>query len=307
MRIVFMGTPEFAVPVLDALNKSEHEVVAVISQPDREKDKKGRLLATPVKEYAVNNGLRCLQFDRVSANVGELSALKCDIMITAAYGQLLSAEVLNVPPLGILNVHASLLPKYRGSSPIQSAILCGENETGVTIMKTDVGMDTGDIVSVEKVKIDDTDTSETLSAKLSAAGAELLLKTLQPYAEGKLVPVPQNHVEATGCKKIAKSDGNIDWSMSAHEIACKIRAYNPWPIAYSYLNGTAIKIYSATECGGISGTPGKVIVNGGEMYVACGKGGLKLSVVQMPGKRAMLAEEFLRGNRPGEGTILKNA
>ncbi len=306
MRLIFMGTPEFAVPVLDTLFARGYEIVAAVSQPDREKDKKGNLLETPVKNYALSHGILCLQYDKISQHVAELRELKPDIMITAAYGQLLSDEVLGVPPLGILNVHASLLPKYRGSSPVQSAILCGETETGVTIMKTESGMDTGDIVSVKKVKIEETDTADSLSGKLSEAGAKLLSETLPDYAAGKIALKKQNSDLATYCKKITKSDGIINWNLSAREIACKIRAYNSWPVATSYLHGVAFKIYEARECE-ICGTPGAVTVKNGEMIVACGAGSIKPTVVQLPGKRAMNIAEFLRGHKLEEGTVLKNA
>ena len=306
MRLIFMGTPEFAVPILDALYCGGHEIVAVVSQPDREKDKKGNILATPVKRYALSHGILCLQYDRISQHVTELKELEPQIMITAAYGQLLSKEVLEVPPFGILNVHASLLPKYRGSSPVQSAILCGETTTGVTIMKTELGMDTGDIVSVAEVKIAETDTADSLSEKLSNAGAKLLAETLPEYAAGRITPKKQNSELATYCKKIVKADGIIDWTLSAREIAHKIRAYNSWPVASTFLHGAAFKIYEAKECDR-RGEPGSVTVENGEMFVGCGVGSIKPAVVQLPGKKAMGIAEFLRGHKIEKGTVLEKA
>ena len=307
MRIIFMGTPEFAVPVLDALANSEHEIVAVISQPDREKDKKGNLLATPVKQYAEEHSLDCLQFDKVSAHVSQLRGLNPDAIVTAAYGQLLSAEVLQTPRLGVLNVHASLLPAYRGSSPIQSAILCGEKVTGVTIMKTELSMDTGDILSKREIAIDERDTAETLSHKLSKLGASLLLEVLEKYGRNEITPRKQDDSQATYCKKITKADGLIDWSASASDICCKIRAYYPWPVAYAYLCGTPLKIYEADISENSFGESGLVTVKGNEMYVSCGSGSIKVKRMQLPGKKVLPAEEFLRGRNIPEGCVLKNA
>lgn len=306
MRVVFMGTPEFAVPVLDALVSNGFHVVGVISQPDREKDKKGNLLPTPVKTYALSHGLTCLQFDKVSDHTEELRVLAPDVAITAAYGQLLRADVLTVPKYGILNVHASLLPKYRGSSPIQSAILCGETVTGVTLMKTELGMDTGDMLAVCEVPILPTDTAGSLSEKLSKAGAELLIRSLPEYVAGKIRPIAQDDAQATYCKKIGKSDGLIDWTMNAQEIFCKIRAYNPWPIAYSFYNGVPFKIYAAEETDESFGAAGKICVVNQKMYVACGKGSLCPILVQLPGKKVLPVADFLRGHKIPQGSVLNN-
>lgn len=304
MRIVFLGTPEFAVPVLDKLIECGHEIAAVISQPDREKDKKGRILPTPVKQYAVEHGLKCLQFEKLSREVDELKKLSPDVMITAAYGQLLTEQVLSVPKLGVLNVHASVLPKYRGSSPIQSAILSGDEETGVTIMKTEIGMDTGDIVAIRRLPILPQDTAGTLSDKLSLLGAELLAEILPDYGAGKITPVPQRHDLATRCKKISKADGVIDWSRPAHEIVCKVRAYNPWPIAYTYLDGVPLKIYQASVVNETVGKAGEIKVSGNTMTVACGSGSVSLCKIQLPGKKALPIDEFLRGCKPADKTVL---
>ncbi len=306
MRIVFMGTPQFAVPVLDALVCAGHEIAAVVSQPDREKDKKGNLMHSPVKEYALGKGFDCLQFDKVSLNVDAIAELAPEVMVTAAYGQILSKELLAVPKYGVLNVHASLLPKYRGSSPVQSAILCGETETGVTIMKTDVGMDTGDMLASVKVGIDKSDTTDGLSAKLSRAGAKLLTEVLPDYVSGKITAERQNDSKATYCKKIVKADGLIDWTRPAHEIMCKIRAFNPWPIAFSYLDGAMLKIYSAEERADDIGEAGGIFVRDDGLFIACGKGSVRLTSVQLPGKKVLRADEFVRGKKIAEGSVLKN-
>lgn len=305
MRVVFMGTPDFAVPVLAELIAAGYNVVAAVSQPDREKDKKGNVIPTPVKKYATEHGINCLQSNKISLQVDDLRALKPDVMITAAFGQLLSEKVLKVAPLGVLNVHASLLPKYRGSSPIQTAILCGEKQTGVTIMKTDIGMDTGDVVAIRSLEIQPNDTSLTLTNKLSELGAKLLAEVLPKYASGEIVPVKQNHELASGCKKIVKQDGVINWNLSATEINNKIRAYNPWPTAFTYLNGEMLKIYSA-DVDNVGGTPGAVTADGNKMRVACGSGSLLLGSVQLPGKKIMPVADFLRGHKIFPDTVLTN-
>lgn len=304
MRIVFMGTPEFAVPVLDALVQAGHEIVAVVTQPDREKDKKGNLLPTPVKRYALLHALCVMQYDRVSDHIPELAALRPDVMVTAAYGQLLRAEVLHVATLGVLNVHASLLPAWRGASPVQSCLLAGERYTGVTVMRTDVGMDTGDMLSSVSVPIEEDDNAQTLTEKLALAGARLLTDTLPPYKEGKITPVPQENDKATYCKKITKADGLIDWRLSAREIACRVRAFYPWPTAYTYLDGDLFKILAARAMDGSFGTAGEIACCGDEPIVACGEGGLQLVRVQAAGKKAMTAAEFLRGKKIAQGTVL---
>ena len=304
MKVVFMGTPEFAVPVLDALRRSSHEVVAVIAQPDREKDKKGNILRTPVHAYCDEHGLRYFAFDRISDHVSELIEFGADVFVTAAFGQLLSRAVLEVPSRGVLNVHASVLPAYRGSSPIQSAILAGDKESGVTIMQTDIGMDTGDILSVKKLEISNKDTYGSLSDKLSVLGADLLIETLSALENGNIKKIKQDESLANHCKKISKADGVIDWSRPASEISCKIRAYNPWPIAYTFLDGTPFKIYEA-EVSDYSGlSAGEICIRGGDMTVGCGEGSLRLITVQLPGKKAMPVAEFLRGHKTKSGCVL---
>ncbi len=307
MRIVFMGTPDFAVPVLDALIAAGHEIAAVVSQPDREKDRKGNLLPTPVKAFALQRGLAVLQFERVSDHVGELRSLAPDVMITAAYGQLLRAEVLTVAPYGVLNVHASLLPLYRGASPVQSALLAGETKTGVTVMQTALGMDTGDMLGVTAVPIDVTDTAQTLSQKLAAEGARLLVRILYKLAAGEIVPVPQDDTKATYCKKIVKADGRIDWRLPARDIVCRVRAYNPWPAAFTVYKGVPLKILAAAAVDGDFGAAGNVTAENDTLTVACGEGGVRLLCVQSAGKKAMSAAEFLRGNKVPSGTVLENA
>ncbi|MDE7395495.1 MAG: methionyl-tRNA formyltransferase [Clostridiales bacterium] len=304
MRIIFMGTPTFAVPVLKALHK-EHTVVAVVSQPDREKDKKGRLLPTAVKACALALGIPCLQVEKVGEHVDELKAYAPDVLITAAFGQLLPQTILDIASRGVLNVHASLLPLYRGSSPITAAILAGDAQTGVTVMQTALGMDSGDILSMASCAIEKTDTTATLTEKLSLLGANLLCETLEKLEKGEITPTPQDAEKATYCKKIVKSDGLLDFSLPASVLARKVCAYDPWPIAYATYNGVPLKIYEAeaVDCEKACAF-GTLLVERDALSVRCGEGALKLLTVQLPGKKAMGAAEFLRGHRMTEGEKL---
>ena len=303
MRIVFMGTPAFAVPVLEALARA-HTVVAAVSQPDREKDKKGNLLPTPVKVCAERLGIPCLQPEKVSGHIDALKAYAPDILITAAFGQLLPQSVLDIAPRGVLNVHASLLPRYRGSSPVSAAILEGEAQTGVTIMQTVLGMDAGDILLSQACPIESTDTTATLTEKLSDLGADLLIETLEKLERGEITPIPQDETKVSFCKKIVKSDGLLDFSLPAAVLERKVRAYNPWPIAYAIYNGAPLKIYEAEVVEAESGEVGTLCVSRDTITVRCGEGALKLCTVQLPGKKAMPAAEFLRGHRMQEGEKL---
>lgn len=299
MRVVFMGTPDFAATVLKGL-VSTHEVVAVISQPDRAKNRKGEFIFTPAKECAIANGIPVFQYEKIRNHVDELKAFDADIFVTAAYGQILSQEIIDIPRFGIVNVHASLLPKYRGSSPIQSAILNGDKVTGVTIMQTELGMDSGDILSYQQVEIGNMNTLE-LTVRLSEVGSELLIKTLELIESGKVLPKKQDESLVVGCKKLSKEAAEIDWKKSASEVCAVIRAFNPNPIAYTGLNGERVKIYEAVECEGV-GQPGAIIkADKGGLLVACGVNAIKINQIQAPGKRVMTAAEFLNGNKLSVG------
>ncbi len=293
MRIIYMGTPEFAVEPLKELNKSSHEIVAVVSQPNRERDKKGNLINTPVKQCADELGLVCYQFDRVSDHVDVLKKINCDVIVTVAFGQMLTQGVIDVAP--IINVHASLLPKYRGSSPIQSAILCGEKYTGVTLMRTVLKMDAGDILASKMVEIENSDTAGTLSEKLSRVGAKLLVDFLDDYINAQSGRVAQDESKATYCKKLTKQSGIIDWSRSAEEICLQIRAMQPWPVAFTYLNGKNVKLYEARVVDGYEGENGEIFTTKNTMTVKCGKKAVEILSLQAPGKRRLKTEEFLRG------------
>ncbi len=296
MRVVFMGTPQFAVTVLKKIHES-HEVVAVVSQPDRAKDRKGNFINTPVKEFALKNQISVYQFEKIKTNAEVLKALNAEVFVTAAYGQILSQEILDIPRYGVLNVHASLLPKYRGSSPIQTAILNGEEETGVAIMQTELGMDTGDVLAMRSIKINNMNAGE-LSDVLSELGGELLLEVLNDLSSGNIKPIKQDDLLATKCKKIDKDAAEIDWSKSAEELFNAVRAYNPSPVAYTFYNGQRIKIYEVMPCD-LSGKGGEILFADGNkgLIVACGAGALSIKTLQAPGKRVMTCSEFLNGNK----------
>lgn len=304
MKILFLGTPEFSAEILKRI-PLKHTITAVVSQPDRAKDRKGNLLPTPLKKYAVENGIKVYQFERIKKSVDELKAIDADIFITAAYGQILSQEIIDLPRYGIVNVHTSLLPRYRGSSPIQSAILNGDKVTGVTIMQTDVGMDTGDIILSQSVTIGDKTAGE-LTEELIEVGASLLAEALDEIEAGTAVKVKQDESGATKCKMIKDEDALINWLDSAENIYNKIRAFNPSPIAYSTLNGERIKIYRATlsdengEAGQVLKTDKKGIV------VGCGKGAINITSLQPSGKKVMDVAAFLNGKRLNRGEHFGN-
>jgi methionyl-tRNA formyltransferase len=311
-RLVFMGTPDFAVPVLKALI-GRYEIVGVVTQPDRQA-KRGRKVEAPaVKVVALAHDLTVLQPPSLRRPdvVAELRALAPEVIVVAAYGHILRAEVLGIPPKGCLNVHASLLPKYRGAAPVAAAILAGEEETGVTIMLMDEGMDTGPILSQATCSISPQDTRESLSANLAQLGADLLIDTLPHWLAAEdmaneIEPRPQDHSQATYSRIIAKQDGLIDWSQSAVEIWRRSRAYYPWPSTYTHWRGRLLKVLRAEALSQWSGEgkPGQVMALDAGLAVATGGGALLLSEVQLAGKRALSAEEFARGQRDFVGSVL---
>lgn len=304
MKILFLGTPEFSAEILKRI-PLKHTITAVVSQPDRAKDRKGNLLPTPLKKYAVENGIKVYQFERIKKNVDELKAIDADIFITAAYGQILSQEIIDLPRYGIVNVHTSLLPRYRGSSPIQSAILNGDKVTGVTIMQTDVGMDTGDIILSQSVTIGDKTAGE-LTEELIEVGASLLAEALDEIEAGTAVKVKQDESGATKCKMIKDEDALINWLDSAENIYNKIRAFNPSPIAYSTLNGERIKIYRAT-LSDENGEAGQVLkADKKGIVVGCGKGAINITSLQPSGKKVMDVAAFLNGKRLNRGEHFDN-
>lgn len=299
MRIAFLGTPEFALPVLEALIE-RGDTLAVFTQPDRPVGRKAVLTPPPVKTLAQSHGIPVFQFEKIRSDEGvaALSAFMPDLMVTAAFGQLLSAKNLAVPPLGTINVHGSLLPKYRGASPIQAAILNGDAVTGVTTMFTDIGMDTGDILLKREVPIAPDDTYGTLSEKLSHVGAALLLETLDRLEKGKLVRTKQNDDEATICHILKKEDGVLRFDLPCAAVHDRVRAMNPWPTASAKLDGLPLKIWQTSLCAtDLNPKPfGTLTVLGDRLFVHCQSGALEILSLQAPGKKRMDAKNFLLGN-----------
>lgn len=307
MRIVFLGTPKFAVKCLERLLNSKHEIIAVVSQPDKPSDRGNKVEFSEVKKYCLANDLPLYQFPKISRDgVLDLKALNPDIMVTAAYGQLLSQEVLDIAKHGVINVHASLLPKYRGASPIQTAIIRGDTETGVTIMKTEKGLDTGDIIDVIKTPIFDNETAGELSDRLSMLGAELLMDVLDNIENGTAKYTPQEHVNATVTTKINKNDCSIIWEKSSREIKSLIHGMNPNPIARTMLGSDQVKIYRA-KIANIELTdedkallPGTVLprssVKAG-VFVKTADGALELLEMQLPGGKVLPAKTLANGRK----------
>lgn len=306
-RIVFMGTPEFAAPTLTRLAE-RYQIVAVVTQPDRPAGRKRQLTAPPVKEAAMARGLPVWQPPtlRASVAVSHLRALAPDLIVVVAFGQILRAEVLAIPPHGCLNVHGSLLPRYRGAAPVAAVILAGETETGVTLMQMDAGLDTGPILAQARCPIAPDDTAATLRDKLCHLGADLLLETLPRWLAGEITPQPQNDSQATYCRPIAKTDGELNWQSPAEVLARQVRAYNPWPAAFTFWQGRLLKVLRAAPLpvwrG--AGQTGQVVMLDGGMGVITGEGLLRLEEVQLAGKRAMTVEEFLCGQRDVVGSVL---
>ena len=305
MRVVFMGTPEFAVPSLKALLDAGYGVVGVFTQPDRPVGRGHKLAACPVKKLAVERGVPVYQFERLRNEEGLacLRALAPDIVVTAAFGQILSQALLDVPKMGTVNVHASLLPAYRGAAPINWCILNGETRTGVTTMLTDAGVDTGAMLLRRETDIGETETAAELSVRLSQLGAELLIETLKGYIAGEIAPTPQDERLASRQPMLKKEMGLIDWTRSAKEIACQARGLDPWPSAYTdYLGGT-LKIYRACPVEG-EGDPGTVLRSSAKegLFVACGEGALEVLEMQAPGGKRMSARAYLAGKKIEPGT-----
>jgi len=315
-----MGTPDFAVPSLRVLLEEGYEICAVVTQPDRPKGRKRELAPPPVKLEAMAHGIPVLQPEklRTSDTVAEIERLRPDLIVTAAYGQILPKKVLDIPRLGCINVHGSLLPKYRGGAPIQHAIMNGESVTGVTIMYMAEGMDTGDMISKVEVPILPEDDTGTLFGKLSAAGAELLRQTVPQLAEGRVQAVPQNHEEATYAPNLKREDECIRWERTAVQIFNQVRALSPQPGAFTYWNGEVLKIRacanpavrhgsvrpsSAAEAPGLR--PGTVLQCLDEgIEVMTGEGTLWITILQPAGKKPMDTSQFLRGSRLPAGTVL---
>ena len=304
MRVVFMGTPDFSVPALERI-ATEHEVVAVVTQKDKPKGRGQELSYTPVKESALKLNIPIYQPDKVKEEsfVEELKELNPDVIVVIAFGQILSNDILTLPKYGCINVHASLLPKYRGAAPIQWAVIDGEEKSGVCTMKMDEGLDTGDIIDVDEITLDPKETGGSLFDKLSKLGGELILKTLQNLEFGKATFIKQDDSKSTYAKKMTKELGHIDFTKDAESIERLIRGLNPWPSAFTYLDGKVMKIWDAdvVDAGGI---PGTVISEDKDSFViATGSKALKVNELQLEGKKRMKASDFLNG-RSIEGSKL---
>ena len=303
MKLVYMGTPQFAVLPLLSLIEAGHEVVAVVTRIDKPAGR-GRALAAPaVKTAALERGLMVYQPKRVREQefIETLRLLGPEAIVVAAYGQILPAEILTLPKYGCINIHASLLPRYRGAAPITWAIVQGETETGNTIMQMDQGMDTGAILLQERIPIDPKDTAGTLTEKLSQQGARLITAALPLIASGKLTPKTQDNSRATLAPLLKKEDGRIDWERGAQEIHNRVRGMSPWPGAYTVLDNKIVKLIETAVADG-SSEPGRLLEKGGNaLFAGTGSGLLQLLTIQPEGKKPMSAAEFLRGHRDAEG------
>ncbi len=315
MRIIFMGTPDFSVPALKALAGAGHQVVLCVTQPDRQKGRGKHVSFPPVKEAALSLGIPVLQPERIKDAVWqeELKKYPADIGVVIAYGQILPKSILTLPALGCVNVHASLLPKYRGASPIQQSIIDGENVTGVTVMQMDEGLDTGDMIAKVRVPIGEDETGGSLHDKLALAGAKLLLEALEDLEKGKALFEKQKNEDATYVGMLKKESGRIDWSKSAAEIQRLVRGLNPWPSAYTGLQGKTLKIWEAKvlpEPGDESrekepSLPGQIVrLEKDAITVATGSGYLQITSLQLEGKKRMDAGAFLRGYALSPGAVL---
>ncbi|MCR5429841.1 MAG: methionyl-tRNA formyltransferase [Eubacterium sp.] len=304
MRVVFMGTPDFSVPALEQI-AMEHEVVAVVTQKDKPKGRGQEFSYTPVKESALKLNIPIFQPDKVKDAdfVEKLRELNPDVIVVIAFGQILSKEILDMPKYGCVNVHASLLPKYRGAAPIQWAVIDGEKKSGVCTMNMDEGLDTGDIIDVEEVELDPKETGGSLFDKLAILGGELILKTLQNLEFGNAQFIKQDDSKSTYAKKMTKELGHIDFNNDAESIERLIRGLNPWPSAFTFLDGKVMKIWDAdvVDAGGV---PGTVISEDKDSFtIATGNKALKVNELQLEGKKRMKASDFLNG-RSIEGSKL---
>lgn len=309
MKVIFMGTPDFAVGTLDALVEAGHEVTMVVSQPDKPKGRGHSMQPTPVKEAALRHHLPVYQPVKIREEqaIRELEGTEADVIVVVAFGQIIPKQILEMKRYGCINVHASLLPRYRGAAPIQWAVIDGEKESGVTIMQMDEGLDTGDMLSKVVVPLDEKETGGSLFDKLSAAGAKLCVETLEKLERGEIIPEKQGESPTAYAAMLTKHMGNIDWTKDAASIECLVRGLNPWPSAYTKLNGKTLKIW---ECSVIpsdasKGVCGEILeVTKDSMIVQTGRDALAVRELQLEGKKRMDAGAFLRGFAVEPGTVL---
>lgn len=310
MKIVFMGTPDYAAAALEALIRAGHEITAAVTQPDKPKGRSGELQPPPVKVCAAEHGIPVMQPRRIKAPeaMEELRGYPADIYVVAAFGQILSQEILDMPSGGCLNIHASLLPRYRGASPIQHAILNGEKETGITIMQMDAGIDTGDMLYKKKIPILPEDTYATLHDKLAVLGGEAVTEALALLEQGKLTAEKQQEELSCYAPLIRKEMGKIDFGEGAEQICRKIRALTPWPSAYTGYQGKQLKIWQAAlekAAGTKAGVPGEILaIDKESILVAAGESALRIYQLQLEGKKRMSAHDFLLGVKMHSGEVL---
>lgn len=309
LRILFMGTPAFAVPSLRTLIERGFDVAAVVTQADKPKGRGRKLTAPPVKELAMTKGIPVLQPASIRKQefLDQVAAINPDLIVVAAYGKILPGALLHLPPHGTINVHGSLLPKYRGAAPIQRAIINGEQETGITIMQMDEGMDTGDILLTGALPIESSDTSATLGEKMAHLGARLLADALDLLLQNKLVAQKQDDTLATMAPPLTKEDGHIDWRNNADHIACLIRGLDPWPSAFTFLDGQRLRLFAPQVVASETPAPAGSIcqADNSGLMIATGKGMVRIGEVQLEGSRRMPAESFLRGRPLTGGIVLK--
>ena len=307
MNIVFMGTPDFAVKALRAIYNSNHKILAVVTQTDKPVGRKAIITPCAVKVEALNLSLKTLSYEKISRDgLEDLKALNPDVIVTCAYGQILSKQILDIPKFGVINIHASLLPKYRGSSPIQWAIINGEKETGVTIMQTALGVDTGDILMQESTNILEYETAGELFERLSSIGANLIVDALNSIENGTLVPIKQDESKATHVKMLCKQDGLIDFNNDAINIVNKIHGLNPWPCAFTYLDGKMLKIFKAEVTNDV-GEAGEVLKSDKNIGLVIGakNGAVLVKELQLEGSKRLDVKQFLLGKNIEVGYIFK--
>ena len=311
MKIVFFGTGDFGIPALKRLLNSGHDIAAVVTQPDKRKGRGWKVQPTPIKAILEKTvpGMTVLQPEDLSDEnfMSYIAGSGADVFVVIDYGKILKSDILDMPGKYCVNLHPSLLPKYRGAAPVNRAILGGEKETGITVIKMNKKMDAGDIISQEKLAIGEHEDVAGLFDRLSQSGAELLLKTLDQIAEGKERLVHQEEKEATYAPKLQKSEGKIDWELDASEIALRVKGLQPWPGAYTYLDGRVLKVLQAAaeDAVGVDAPPGTVISAESKLIVSAGKGAVRIGRLQPEGKKAMPSDEFLRGHDVSRGTVLE--
>lgn len=308
LRIAFLGTPEFAVPSLERIVEAGLDITEVVTQPDRPKGRGQRLAGPPVKEAALRLGLAVYQPEKLNRPdvIEFLRDLRVDAMVVVAYGRIIPQAIIEIPPLGLINLHSSLLPKYRGAAPMQWAIAEGETRTGVTTMLIDAGLDSGEILLAQKTEIGPDETAVELSERLGLMGADLLVRTLRGVEQGSITPRPQDHEQATFAPKLTKEAGRIDWRWPAEKIHNRVRGFQPWPGAYTFFHGQTLHVWkSCIAYKDLPATPGAIDVERRRLFVACGENtALELVEVQMEGRKRISAAAFISGQHLRGGEVL---